>query len=314
MTAIVFPGQGSQRPGMGQDLYEAFEAAREVFARVSEATHTDLAGLCFHSDESKLRKTENAQLALFTCGMAAWECLREGWGRMPDAFAGHSVGELAAVCASGAIGLEPAAVLVQHRGAAMAAAGREAPGTMAAVLGMPAAELEALCAEVVDHGVCVIANDNAPGQLVVSGDVDAIHAVSALAAERGAKRVVPINVSGAFHSPLMSGPARDFQARLDAAPFTGRMEVPVYANVEAAPVREAAAWPGLLGRQLVSRVRWTESVQAMSRDGIGTYVECGAGEVLCGLIRRISPEAAVEKVVDTATLECALGRLRGEGA
>lgn len=311
MTAIVFPGQGSQRPGMGLDLHERYQAARDVFAEVSDATKTDIVGLCFHSDEATLRRTENAQLALFACGMAAWRCLQEESGHQPSAFAGHSVGEFAAVCASGAVGLQPMALLVQNRGAAMAAAGREAPGTMAAVLGMQAADLEALCAEVADHGVCVIANDNAPGQLVVSGDVDAIHAVSALAAERGAKRVLPINVSGAFHSPLMAGPARDFQARLDAAEFDGTMHTPVYANVTAEPVRDASRWPSLLGRQLVSQVRWTESVRAMARDGVGMFVECGAGEVLCGLVRRIVPDAEVDKVVDSATLEAAVGRLQG---
>jgi [acyl-carrier-protein] S-malonyltransferase len=311
MTAIVFPGQGSQRPGMGHDLHARYPAARDVFAAVSDATGTDMAGLCFHSDEATLRRTENAQLALFTCGMAAWRCMREELGEEPAAFAGHSVGEFAAVCASGAIGLEPMARLVQHRGAAMAAAGREAPGTMAAVLGMAAPDLEALCQEVAEHGVCVIANDNAPGQLVVSGGVDAIHAVSALAAERGAKRVLPINVSGAFHSPLMAGPARDFQARLDAAEFSGTMHTPVYANVTATPVRDPSQWPQLLGRQLVSQVRWTESVRAMGGDGVGLFVECGAGEVLCGLVRRILPDAEVDKVVDSATLEAAVGRIQG---
>jgi [acyl-carrier-protein] S-malonyltransferase len=311
MVAILFPGQGSQRPGMGHGLFVSREAARRVFERVSDATGTDTELLCFHTDEATLRRTENAQLALFTCGMAAWECLKEDWPGTPAAFAGHSVGEYAALCAAGAIGIEACARTVKARGQIMAAAGKKAPGTMAAVLGMGAAELARLCEEVRDHGVCVVANLNGPGQVVVSGDVDAVHALSALATERGAKRVVPINVSGAFHSPLMDGPSQDFEERLDPADFAGPMTAPVYSNTTAEPVSEGPAWPSLLVRQLRSPVRWTEVMERMGADGVDTFVECGVGEVLCGLAKRILPEARTAKVVDPATLECAVVLLGG---
>ncbi len=311
MYAIVFPGQGSQRPGMGQDLHTQYETAREVFEEVADATGVDTVGLCFHTDEASLRRTECAQLALFTCSMAAWRCLEEASGLEPAAFAGHSVGEYAAVCSAGAISLSECAKLVKRRGEVMAAAGREVPGTMAAVLGMEAEPLSALCESVADSGVCVIANDNAPGQLVVSGNVDAVHALSAIAPDKGAKRVVPLSVSGAFHSPLMEGPGREFAQTLQEARFVGTMRAPVYANTTAAAVTDSSAWPELLARQLESSVRWTESVQAMRSADVTDWIECGVGEVLCGLIRRIVPDARVGKVVDSATLDSVVEEVAG---
>lgn len=303
MYAIVFPGQGSQRPGMGRDLHTEYETARLVFEEVSDATGVDTIGLCFHTDETTLRRTDRAQLALFTCGIAAWRCLEEASGLEPAAFAGHSVGEYAAVCSAGAIGLADCARLVKQRGQVMAAAGKEVPGTMAAILGMESETLQALCDSVADSGVCVIANDNAPGQLVVSGNVDAVHALSAVAPDKGAKRVIPLSVSGAFHSPLMAGAGREFAVALAAAEFGGTMRAPVFANTTAESVTDSSQWPDLLARQLESAVLWTDSMRAMSAAGVTHWIECGVGEVLCGLVRRIVPEAQVSKVVDSATLD-----------
>jgi [acyl-carrier-protein] S-malonyltransferase len=312
MVAVVFPGQGSQRPGMGQSLHDSHDEARSVFVQASEATGIDVAALCFESSEEELRRTENAQLALYTCGLAAWESLRAESGLKPAAFAGHSVGEYAAVVAAGALDVGDGARLVRRRGEIMAGAGKGRPGTMAAVLGLERAALEQVCQDVADKGVCVIANDNSPGQLVISGDVDAVQAASALAGERGAKRVLPLNVSGAFHSPLLADAAREMGVALRAAPFGDHAQrVPVYANVTAAKVTAATEWPSLLESQLVSPVRWTESVRAMVADGVKTYVECGAGEVLCGLLRRIEPEASGLKVVDEATLLEAVSQIGG---
>ncbi|MBS1713302.1 MAG: ACP S-malonyltransferase [Armatimonadetes bacterium] len=310
MIAVVFPGQGSQRPGMGKDLYGTYGPAKDVFHQVSEATGVDAAALCFESDEETLRKTENAQLALYTCGLAAWFSLKEGLSAEVDVFAGHSVGEYAAVVAAGALGVGTGAMLVRRRGEIMAAAGQSRPGTMAAVLGMDRADLAKVCEEVSDKGVCVIANDNAPGQLVISGDVDAVQAACALAGERGAKRTLPLNVSGAFHSPLMDVPAQEMGQALAEAGFgsVAQRHV-VFANVTAARVEHAYEWPDLLERQLKSPVRWTESVHAMAKSGVRVFVECGVGEVLCGLLRRIEPEAKGLKVVDPATLEQARSEL-----
>lgn len=303
MVAVVFPGQGSQRPGMGQSLFSSRDEARRVFEQTSDATGIDVAALCFESSEEDLRRTENAQLALYTCGLAAWESLKAESGLRPAAFAGHSVGEYAAVVAADALGIGDGARLVRKRGEIMASAGQDRPGTMAAVLGLDREALEQVCRDVADQGVCVIANDNSPGQLVISGDVDAVQAASALAGERGAKRVLPLNVSGAFHSPLLADAAREMGVSLRAAPFgEAGQAAPVYANVTAAKVTSAAEWPALLEEQLVSPVRWTESVRAMVAGGVTTFVECGAGEVLSGLLRRIEPEAKALKVVDEATL------------
>ncbi len=310
MIAVVFPGQGSQRPGMGRDLDSQTKSAQDVFEEVSQATGTDLRALCFEADEETLRRTDNAQLALYTCGLAAWAALRERFGRDPSAFAGHSVGEYAAVVAAGALGVADGALLVQERGRLMAACGTDRPGGMAAVLGMDRAEVEQACTDAGGPGVCVVANDNSPGQVVVSGDLDAVQRASALLVERGAKRVLPLNVSGAFHSPLMADASASLGEALRAAPFDGHTQkVPVYANVTASPVSESAAWPGLLERQLVSPVRWAESVVAMARDGVTTVVECGVGEVLGGLVKRTVAGVRTLRVVDLATLDETLSQL-----
>lgn len=190
----------------------------------------------------------------------------------------------------------------------MAAAGGQRPGTMAAVLGLERQELEVVCASV--EGTCVIANDNCPGQLVISGDVNAVQAASALAVERGAKRALPLNVSGAFHSPLMEDPAREMAVALRTVEF-GTGTAPVYSNVTARPVDDPTQWPDLLERQLKSPVLWTGSVHNMISDGFDTFVECGAGEVLSGLIRRIDRDAKCFRVVDPATLEETRAALSG---
>lgn len=296
MIAIVFPGQGSQRPGMGVDLYTHAPAAREVFEAVSDAISVDVAKLCFESDEETLRQTQNAQIALYTCGVAAFRAL----GANASIMAGHSVGEYAALAAAEIVSVEDGARLVKRRGELMAASGRERPGTMAAVLGLEREALEGVCRDV--EGICVVANDNCPGQLVISGDVNAVQAASALATERGAKRVLPLNVSGAFHSPLMEEPAREMALALREVLFDDDGSAAVYSNVTAESVDVASQWPDLLERQLKSPVLWTESVFNMIRDGVDTFVECGSGEVLGGLIRRIDKTKQCLTVVDMATL------------
>lgn len=303
MLAIVFPGQGSQRPGMGKDLVEASQAAGVIFDAVSGAIGLDVRALCFESSEETLRETQNAQIALYTCGVAAYRAL----GVAGDMMAGHSVGEYAALACSGSLSVEDGARLVRRRGELMAASGVQRPGTMAAVLGLEVAALGAICSEV--DGVCVIANDNCPGQIVISGDINAVQAASALAGERGAKRVLPLNVSGGFHSPLMRESAAEMAGALSEITFSSG--IPVYSNVTAEPVSDASEWPGLLERQLENPVRWSDTVRHMRRDGAETFVECGNGEVLCGLIRRIDAEATCYKVVDRATLEETRSHLGG---
>jgi len=299
MIAVVFPGQGSQRPGMGQDLYKQNSYARQVFDQVEQATGVNVSSLCFNSDEETLRQTQNAQLALYTCSLAAFYAFHDACPTVKfAAAAGHSVGEYAALVAAGFLSLEEGARLVQKRGDIMAKAGELRPGTMAAVLGLDRSEIEPILT-LVKSGIVVVANDNCTGQLVISGDLDAVQEATALLGEKGAKRVLPLSVSGAFHSPLMDESAETMRIALDQAHWQ-KGEIPVYSNVTTKPGSE---WPDLLERQLKSPVLWTDSVQQMISDGITTFIECGSGEVLTGLLRRINKESVGLRVLDVATLE-----------
>lgn len=299
MIAVVFPGQGSQKPGMGQELYSHNTFARQVFDQVENATGVNVANLCFNSDEQTLRQTQNAQLALYTCGLAAFYAMTDCCpGVEVSGFAGHSVGEYAALVAAGVMSLETGAKLVQRRGDIMARAGELRPGGMAAVLGLDKDEIESALKEV-KIGVAVIANDNCPGQLVISGDRDAIAEATGLLNERGARRVLPLNVSGAFHSPLMEDSAEAMRKALDQVTFHGDAK-PVYSNVTTKPGTD---WADLLEQQLKSPVLWTGSIEQMIADGFDTFIECGSGEVLIGLLRRIDKDKKGLRILDSATLD-----------
>ena len=298
MIAIVFPGQGSQRPGMGKELAEGHAEAAETFDRVSAALDKDVRTLCWSSDEETLRRTENAQVALYTVSLAAWHVLK---AEIPEgvvtAAAGHSVGEYAALAAAGVVSLEDGAALVEERGRLMS---EVSGGAMAAVLGLERGPLEEACTEA--DGIVVVANDNSPGQLVISGEASAVARAGEIAKAKGAKRVVPLNVSGAFHSPLMERPAYEMRQALQPVTF-GYGNLKVYANVTAEPVAQVEEWKGLLELQLQRPVRWTETVRNMGRDGARTFIELGAGEVLTGLLKRIDKEAKGLNVSDEASLE-----------
>jgi len=288
--ACVFPGQGSQYVGMGQDLHEAYPLVRQTFAQASEALSFDLASLCFEGPEEALTDTLNAQPAILTLSIALWRVLQESPFNSPRLlfFAGHSMGEYSALVAAGALGFADALRLVRRRGELMQAAGREQPGGMAAVIGLDAAMVERVCARVQAEtgGVVGIANYNSPGQIVISGDHASLEGAMSLAGEEGARRVIPLAVSVAGHSALMAPAAEAFGEILENT-LIQRARIPIVANVSAQPLEEPEEIRRELIVQLTAPVRWVESVQHMVARGVDTFVEVGPGEVLRGLIRRI---------------------------
>ncbi|MBA3727420.1 MAG: ACP S-malonyltransferase [Armatimonadetes bacterium] len=291
--AVVFPGQGSQKPGMGREAFDSSSAARDVFEEVSKTLGRDLAELCFRADDETLRRTDNAQIALYAVSVSTYRAMEDH--EPPIATAGHSVGEYAALACASVFSVAEGARLVQRRGELMAEAGSRRPGTMAAILGLDDEAIEATCAEVsMESGIVVVANYNSPRQTVISGDVNAVLAAMERLREGGAKRCIQLNVSGAFHSPLMEDAAQKMEEALREASFEPP-QIPVVSNVTA---NVEVHWAGLLEQQLRSPVRWTQSVRRMRDLGVETFVECGPGEVLSGLIRRIDSEAVTVSAKD----------------
>lgn len=288
-TAYVFPGQGSQFVGMGLEQAQHRPIVKGVFARADAALGFPLSRLCWHGPEAELSDTINTQPAIFTHSIAMYEMVRlSGEIESPVFVAGHSLGELSALCAAGALTFEDGVRLARERGRLMKEAGERAPGSMAAVIGLDAGALRTACQEASQQhtpGV-VVANDNAPGQIVISGGKAAVAAVSAIAKAKGAKRVVPLNVSIASHSPLMASIADDFARIVEMTPIAPAT-VPVVANTSAQPITHPDDIRAELAAQLTSPVRWVESVRFMHGQGVTHFIELGPKDVLCGLIRRI---------------------------
>ena len=282
------PGQGTQKVGMGKDLAERFPAARETFQAIDDALGTALSTLMFAGPEDELTLTHNAQPAILAHSAAVFAVVR-GKVTTPVAAAGHSLGEYSAYITAGALPAPEAAKLVRRRGELMHKAGTERPGTMAAILGLPTAQVEAACHEASGAGrAAVAANLNAPDQTVISGDPDAVRKAGELCKAKGAKRVVALKVSGAFHSPLMEPAANHLRLALERAPFTDAA-FPVIANASAEAVKDPTRARRLLADQLTAPVRWVECMQAAAKlagDG-AWFVEIGPGNVLAGLLKRI---------------------------
>ena len=289
---LLFPGQGSQKPGMGRDLAEAFPAARDVFARADEALEFPLSRLCFEGPADELTRTHNAQPALVAHGIAAWAATRDAIGASVVAAAGHSLGEFTAYAAADSLSLDDALRVVRRRGELMYESGIARPGAMAAVIGDISRPIEDICAEATrEAGLVVPANYNSPGQLVLSGEISGVERAMALCKDAGAKRAVRLNVSGAFHSPLMETASRGLAQVLDSVAFADPHFM-VYANVDGSPVRDAERAKELLLRQLSSPVRWIDEVQAITASyPDALYIEMGPGSVLVGLVRKIAPAA-----------------------
>jgi [acyl-carrier-protein] S-malonyltransferase len=292
-TAFVFPGQGSQFVGMGRELAQASAAARHTFAEADDVLGFKLSQLCWDGPEAELTDTINAQPALLACSLAALRALHERLGEQPPAqMAGHSLGEISALVAAGSLEFEDGLTLVRRRGEVMRAAGQRAPGGMAAILNLDAPALAEVCAEAAAQsgGVVQVANDNCPGQVVISGDLAALEKAMELAKARGAKRALKLPVSIAAHSPLMLSAVEDFRRTVDGMPFIAPIP-PVVGNVQAQPLRDPNEIRLELPAQLTSPVRWTESVRYMLARGVTTFVELGSKDVLTGLLKRIDASA-----------------------
>ncbi|HYG85186.1 MAG TPA: ACP S-malonyltransferase [Azospirillum sp.] len=310
--AFVFPGQGSQAVGMGRELAEAFEIARLTFEEVDDALDQRLSRLMFEGPEADRTLTENAQPALMSVSVAVLRVLLQQGGvdlRKHATFvAGHSLGEYSALCAAGTFSLPDTARLLKLRGRSMQKAVPVGQGAMAALLGADLEQAQAIAADAAQGEVCAVANDNASGQVVISGATDAIDRAITLAAERGLKRSVRLPVSAPFHCPLMQ-PAADAMAEALAAVTANAPAVPVVANVTASAVSDPAEIRRLLVEQVTGMVRWRESVLYMKGQGVESLVELGAGKVLAGLAKRIDKEVGAVSVGTPADVEAFLKTL-----
>lgn len=310
-TAFIFPGQGSQYPGMARELAEKFSRARQVFERADRALGFPLSKLCFEGPAEELQLTANTQPAILTASVAAAEVLKEK-GVPPDYVAGHSLGEYSALVAAGALQLEDAVRLVRKRGEYMQEAVPVGAGAMAAILGLASETVEQICREAAQGGIVSPANLNSPAQVVIAGHQAAVERATELAKQRGAKRAILLNVSAPFHCALMK-PARDRLAEdLDRVEFR-QPAVPLINNVDARAVRDPAALREGLKRQVTAPVRWEESVRALRSAGVEVFIEVGPGKVLSGLLRQMDNQAECSRVEDVATLEVTLGRLAAPG-
>ena len=282
MKAFVFPGQGAQFVGMGKDLYESNALAKELFDKANEVLGFNITDIMFDGTAEELKETKVTQPAVFLHSVISALCMGDDF--QPSMVAGHSLGEFSALVAAGALTFEDGLRLVHARAMAMQKACEKAPGTMAAIIGLPDEKVEELCAAV--DGVVIPANYNCPGQLVISGEVEAVNAACAKMKEAGAKRALPLPVSGAFHSPLMQPAKEELQAAIEATEFH-TPKCPVYQNFDAQPHTDPAEIKANLIAQLTGSVRWTASVQRMIADGADDFTECGPGKALQGMIGRI---------------------------
>lgn len=291
-TAFIFPGQGSQTVGMGKELSEAYPIAKQTFDEADSILGFSLSNLMINGSADELNDTVNTQPALFIHSIASYRTFSLLYPDFqPASVAGHSLGELSALCAAGAFSFEDGLRLVRKRGELMKRAGELNPGGMAAILGLDIPTLDKVCAEAsTENELVQVANDNCPGQVVISGAKPAVERAMALAKSAGAKRALPLAVSIAAHSPLMDSIQVDWNQAVDSAQFSNP-QIPVYGNVHASILKTADDCRADLKAQMQSRVKWTDTIKKMSEMGINTFVEVGTGTVLGGLVKRIAPEA-----------------------
>ena len=287
MKAFVFPGQGAQFVGMGKDLYESSALAKELFEKANEILGFRITDLMFSGTDEDLRQTRVTQPAVFLHSVISALCMGDNF--KPEMTAGHSLGEFSALVAAGALSFEDGLKLVYARAMAMQKACEAQPSTMAAIIALPDEKVEEICAQVSAAGdVCVAANYNCPGQIVISGSIEGINKACVLMKEAGAKRALPLKVGGAFHSPLMNPAKVELEAAIRATTFH-QPTCPVYQNVDARPHTCPDEIKQNLVAQLTASVRWTQTVKNMVADGADDFTECGPGSVLQGLVRKIAP-------------------------
>lgn len=300
-SVYVFPGQGAQSVGMGKDLYDSFDSIKALFKQADEAVDFPLSKMCFEGPEDELRKTINAQPALVTVSIACLKAAQEVTGNKlpaPAFMAGHSLGEYTALAAADVIDFSTAAYLARERGRLMYEAGLKQPGTMMAILGLD----ETVLVEICQQTDTKIANINCPGQLVISGATESIAKAAELAKAKGAARVIPLQVSGAFHSPLMQS-AVDGMAQILAQITFKDPTVPIIANVTAQPLTVGNQFRDELLHQLCSSVQWQRSMEYLLRQGVTRFIEIGPGKVLTGLIKRIDRDAETVNISDATTVK-----------
>lgn len=294
MKAFVFPGQGAQFVGMGKDLYDNNPLAKELFEKANDILGYNITEIMFNGTDEELKQTKVTQPAVFLHSVISALCMGDDFA--PSMVAGHSLGEFSALVAAGALSFEDGLRLVYARAMAMQKACEASPSTMAAIIGLPDEKVEEICAEVNKDGyVCVPANFNCPGQLVISGNIDAINEACEKLKAAGAKRALPLKVGGAFHSPLMQPAKDELQAAIEKTDFHAP-KCPVYQNVDGMPHTDPAEIKANLIAQLTSSVKWTKCVQSMVADGAEDFTECGPGKALQGMIARIDKNVAAHGI------------------
>lgn len=310
--AFIFPGQGSQYVGMGQELYKNFTVCRQTLEEADDALNFGLTKLCFEGPAEELNKTANTQPAILAVSIAALRVLTQECGLRPEAVAGHSLGEYSALVAAGAIKFADAIRVVRQRGQFMQEAAPIGSGGMAAVLGLDRAKVIACCQEAAASGVIEPVNFNCPGQVVIAGQKGALQRAMELCRQAGAKRVIELAVSGPFHSSLMR-PAGERLAQVLAEVEMKDPQTPVMANVSARYVTNAGEIRDSLAKQVYGAVLWEDSIAKLAQDGIDTMVEIGPGKVLCGLVKKINKDIATHNVEDLASLEKVLAQFKEVG-